>query len=217
MSRRPRPLHVMLAALAVAGVLKAGLALGPEFLPGAARLLEGLPDLSAQAQTATKTGEPKGEPEADSPLTAEATCPTPKEMLDAIALERELLESQKRQLAQRKSEIELAAEKLDIETARLTDLKESIDNLLASVEKSRATDVERLVNLYRNMKPKDAAGIMDELDLEVSVMVLANMTEREAAPIMAQMRPVRARAISKVILERSKLPGDQRLEGLKIR
>jgi flagellar motility protein MotE (MotC chaperone) len=66
------------------------------------------------------------------------------------------------------------------------------------------------------MKPKDAANIMNDLDIEVSVMVLGTMSERNAAPILAGLNPVRARAISKIILERSKLPGDQRLNNLKL-
>ena len=66
------------------------------------------------------------------------------------------------------------------------------------------------------MKPKEAAAIMNDLDIEVSVMVLGSMNERTAAPILANLTPIRARAISKIILERSKLPGDQRLDNLKL-
>ena len=57
---------------------------------------------------------------------------------------------------------------------------------------------------------------MNDLDIEVTVMVLATMKERDVAPIMAAMTPVRARAVSKIILERSKLPGDQKLVNVKL-
>jgi hypothetical protein len=46
-------------------------------------------------------------------------------------------------------------------------------------------------------------------------MVLGTMPERDAAPILANLDIVRAQAISRIILERSKLPGDQRLDNLK--
>jgi flagellar motility protein MotE (MotC chaperone) len=65
------------------------------------------------------------------------------------------------------------------------------------------------------MKPKEAAAIMNDLDIEVTVMVLGTMPERDAAPILANLDIVRAQAISRIILERSKLPGDQRLDNLK--
>jgi flagellar motility protein MotE (MotC chaperone) len=40
------------------------------------------------------------------------------------------------------------------------------------------------------------------------------MKESKAAPILANMSIVRAQAISKIIYERSKLPGDQDLNGI---
>ena len=45
---------------------------------------------------------------------------------------------------------------------------------------------------------------------------IALLTTAHAAPILAQLNRVRARAISRIILERSKLPGDQRLQNLKL-
>jgi flagellar motility protein MotE (MotC chaperone) len=66
------------------------------------------------------------------------------------------------------------------------------------------------------MKPADAARIMDDMDIETTIMVLGTMKPRIAAPILAKMSPVRARAVSKIILERSQLPGDQDLTGIRL-
>ena len=137
-------------------------------------------------------------------------------MLQVITTERAYLEEQKAALARRQAEIDLASEQLQLEQGRLDELKLAVEGLLARVENSQTDDVRRLVALYSNMKPKEAAAIMNDLDIEVSVMVLATMNERTAAPILAGLNPVRARAISKIILERSKLPGDQRLNNLKL-
>jgi flagellar motility protein MotE (MotC chaperone) len=65
------------------------------------------------------------------------------------------------------------------------------------------------------MKPADAARIMEEMDLDVTVAVLGAMAERDAAPILATLTSATARLISKVLLEQSKLPGDQNLAGFK--
>ena len=139
------------------------------------------------------------------------------QMLAAIQKERELLATQKDELAQRRSEVDLAAEKVQVETERLTELKTEVEALLARVEKAKSEDLDRLIGLYGNMKSKDAAAIMNDLDIEVTVMVLGAMPEREAAPIMAAMSPVRVRAVSKILLERSKLPGDQKLDGIRLK
>ena len=84
------------------------------------------------------------------------------------------------------------------------------------IDAARQADVDRLVALYVNMKPREAATIMNDLDIEVAVTVLGAMPERDAAPILAAMNVVRAQAISMIILERSKLPGDQRLDGIRL-
>ena len=97
------------------------------------------------------------------------------------------------------------------------ELKNSIEALLARVEASQTDDLNRLIEFYKNMKPVDAARIIDDLDIETTIMILGEMNPRSAAPIMAKVSAVRARAISKIILERSQLPGDQDLVGIKLK
>jgi flagellar motility protein MotE (MotC chaperone) len=85
------------------------------------------------------------------------------------------------------------------------------------IQDANAQDMTKLVELYRNMKPQVAAGIMDEIDAETAVQVISAMPERDAAQIMGAVSLVRARLITKIILERSKLPADRNLEGLRLR
>ena len=208
-----RPFPTMLIALAVVGSAKLAISVmdtTPK-LPADG----GLFVTSANA-AAPSTPEPKEPTPVGTPAKAEAACEMPEEMLQVITTERAYLEEQKAALARRQAEIDLASEQLQLEQGRLDELKLAVEGLLARVENSQTDDVRRLVALYSNMKPKEAAAIMNDLDIEVSVMVLATMNERTAAPILAGLNPVRARAISKIILERSKLPGDQRLNNLKL-
>ncbi|WP_212522778.1 hypothetical protein [Actibacterium sp. MT2.3-13A] len=203
------PLRLVIVTLALAGAAKTGIAVFDAADPREA------PRETAFVAAASAAA-PSSEAAPPAAPAAARTCETPEEMLGAVQQERALLAAQKEALAQRASEVELAAERLAIETARLEDLKQEVETLLSRVEQAQTADVERLVNLYRNMKPKEAAFIMDDLDIEVSVMVLGTMSERDAAPILASLNPVRARAISKIILERSKLPGDQKLVGVRL-
>ncbi|MDC0739414.1 hypothetical protein N6L24_14090 [Cognatishimia sp. SS12] len=143
-------------------------------------------------------------------------CETPEEVLRALSLERDLIADQRKALDLRESELALAKEKLGIEKAALTELKDSIETLLGKVEAQQTADLDRLIDFYKNMKPAEAANIMDEMDIEVTIMVLGTMNPRIAAPIMAKMSPVRARAVSKIILERGQLPGDQDLNGIRL-
>lgn len=143
-------------------------------------------------------------------------CPIPEEVLQSLTEERDLVEEQQRALDARESEVVLAREKLNIEKEALLELKDSIEGLLKQIEGQQTDDLQRLIAFYQNMKPVDAATIMNELDIEVVILVMGTMKPRLAAPIMAKMTPVRARAVSKIILERSKLPGDQDLNGIRL-
>jgi len=206
-----KPFRLVFVTLALAGLAKTGIALLENTDP-----LQPRPDRAFVA-AAEAAASPETEP-AKAPATrpAAAICETPEEMLAAVKQERDLLAAQKEELDQRASEVALATERVAVETARLGELKQEVEALLTRVEQAHTTDVDRLVNLYRNMKPKEAALIMNDLDIEVAVMVLGTMSERDAAPILARLNPVRAQAISKIILERSKLPGDQKLNGVRL-
>lgn len=141
-------------------------------------------------------------------------CETPEDVLQSLSAERLVLDRQKQELANREAEVALAREKIEIEKAALQELKAAIETLLGKIGSQQSEDLERLVALYQNMKPAEAAAIMNDLDIEVMIMVLGAMQPRVAAPILARMSPVRAGAVSKIILERSKLPGDQNLNGI---
>lgn len=140
----------------------------------------------------------------------------PEELLLAIETEREILSKQKQEARDKTAEAELAMDKVEIETRKLQELKGEITALLDKVQAAQTADLARLVSVYSGMKPAEAAAIMNTLDIEVTVMVLGQMQERKVAPIIAKMNPVRAQAISKIIYERSQLPGDQDLNGIRL-
>ena len=60
------------------------------------------------------------------------------------------------------------------------------------------------------MKPKDAARIFEELDMAVLLDVIERMKERKTAPILAQMNPRRAKAITLELAQRRGLPGKKK-------
>ncbi|MGR3379353.1 MotE family protein [Salipiger abyssi] len=212
-----RPITLLLAGFAVASAAKIGVTLleDPQLVTMSG---QDAPEQTAfvSAASAATSAEPEA-PAAPAPVAKEPeVCEAPEDLLASIRQERDLLDAQKERNAQRSAELDLAAETLAVEQQRLADLKAELEGLLEKVEAAHTADVDRLVSLYRNMKPKDAAAIMNDLDIEVSVMVLGTMNERDAAPILAALNPVRARAISQIILERSKLPGDQRLDDIRL-
>ncbi|KFE35678.1 MotE family protein [Thioclava atlantica] len=209
---KSRSLQVLVGALLLSGGAKLVTSLPSGMIPFPDSLLPAALASGAEKESATAALASTGKLS-----TAPGACsPTPEELLMSVRQERDLLADQKKKLDARSAEIELAKQGLDTQSKHLTELKDKVTTLLDKVEKSHTEDVDRLVSIYKNMKPAAAAAIMNDLDIEVTVMVLATMKEREVAPIMAEMNPVRARAVSKIILERSKLPGDQKLVNVKL-
>ncbi len=209
-----RPLRYVIGTLAIASITKLALSVASQSEPLPLAAKDYAPSFFVGAASAASDAEEGAE--ADAASTACVATDTPEEMLAAINAERKLLEDQRTALAQRRSEIDLANETLVIETARLDELKQEVEALLERANTAHVADVDRLVALYSNMKPRDAAAIMNDLDLEVTITVLGTMPERSAAPILATLNPVRARALSLILLERSKLPGDRRLDRIRL-
>ncbi|MPQ95075.1 MotE family protein [Thioclava sp. JE_KL1] len=205
-----RPLQVLVGVLLLSGGAKLATSLPSDMIPFPDSLLQAALASGAEKDAAAT-------PARDASADATGGCgPTPEDLLMSVRQERDLLAEQKKKLDARSAEIELAKQGLDTQSQHLTELKDKVTKLLDKVDKSHSDDVDRLVSIYKNMKPAAAASIMNDLDIEVTVMVLATMKERDVAPIMAEMNPVRARAVSKIILERSKLPGDQKLVNVKL-
>ncbi|MCU4654316.1 hypothetical protein N8I71_15860 [Roseibacterium sp. SDUM158016] len=144
-------------------------------------------------------------------------CTSSEEVFAVVERERTLLAEQRADLDERRATLDLAREQLDLEADRLAAVRDEIDALLARVEEAQTADLERLVRIYRNMAPEEAAAILDDLDMETTVMVLGTMPERAAAPILANLDPMRARALSRIFLERSKLPADQDFSNIRLR
>ena len=204
----PRLPTMVMIGLGTLAALKGGAMVLPDVMVRVAA--------SGQAQAAAPTADaPPPATAADLPFDA-PVCADADSIVAAIAEERALLTQQRADLADREAQAMLAEDSLRAERERLDTLRAQIETQVQKVETAYGHDLSKLVALYQNMKPEIAAGIMDDMDLETAVLTLSAMPERDAAQILGSVSIARARTISKVILERSRLPGDQNLTGLKV-
>jgi len=56
------------------------------------------------------------------------------------------------------------------------------------------------------MKPKAAAKVFEEMDMDVLLDVVERMNERKVAPILALVTPTRAKEITFELAQRRELP-----------
>ena len=67
-----------------------------------------------------------------------------------------------------------------------------------TAEKKRVT---KLARLYNDMKPADAAKVMETLDIDLCIAILQRMDESNAAKVMTAFEPGRAAEITQIIYE----------------
>lgn len=139
------------------------------------------------------------------------------EMLAGIKAEQGAILSRQEALNIREADLDLARATLLREREDLEALRKKLEELLVEVKSGHEDDLTKLVQIYSKMKPVQAGPIIGQLDLEVATMIVAEMKEAVSGPILGNMDPERARLITKLIYERSQLPGDQKPVVVKIK
>ncbi len=129
------------------------------------------------------------------------------DLLMRLSERRTEIERRASELDRRRVLLEAAEKRIDEKVAELEILKLSIEDLMAQHGEKEEQQLNSLVTIYENMKPKDAARIFGELDMVVLLDVIERMKERKVAPILAAMNPKRAKAITIELAQRRDFPG----------
>jgi len=128
------------------------------------------------------------------------------DVLQQLAKRREALELRARQLDEREALIQAAEQRMDQKMAELRALQAMVEDLLKKRSDEQEAELKSLVKVYENMKPKDAAQVFEEMDMDVLLDVVERMSERKAAPILALVTPTRAKEITFELASRKELP-----------
>lgn len=73
-------------------------------------------------------------------------------------------------------------------------------------EDEEARTYDQLARIYQSMKPKKAAVVFEQLDLDVQIAVARRMRERAIAQILAAMTPAAAARVSMALAGRTPAP-----------
>ena len=179
--------------------------------------------IDAGSQSAAQTA-PVGAPAADAAAppsaaaaetsAAAATAPkdpfayTDEEMivLQSLTARRGELDAREAQIAEREALLAAAENRMDEKTAELKALQDSIQGLVVQHDEQEQAQFKSLVKIYENMKPKDAAKIFEQLEMDVLLEVVGRMREQKVAPILAQMQPTKAKDVTFELAQRRQLP-----------
>lgn len=128
------------------------------------------------------------------------------ELLQKLAERREELDKRGRELDMREGLLQAAEARIDKKIGELKTLQSAIDALIKKHSEQEEARMASLVKIYENMKPKDAARIFEQLDMPILLDVVERMSERKIAPIMAEMNPAKAKAVTSELALRRQLP-----------
>jgi flagellar motility protein MotE (MotC chaperone) len=99
-----------------------------------------------------------------------------------------------------------AEQKIDARIVELNAVKGEVETMLGQLDEKEQAEVDRLVQVYSAMRPRDAAAVFTTLSDDVRLPVAAAMRPRALAAIMAQMPPAAARELTEKLANRNSRP-----------
>lgn len=154
------------------------------------------PAPSAPAEAAPAPGKPAEKPYDPMQMSAEEIAE-----LQQLAQRRTELDKRAAELREREVLMQAAEKRIDEKIARLQALEKSIQGVVKTQDDQENTRLQSLAHMYEQMKPMEAARILDQLDVPVVLTMLSRMREQKAAPILATMDPAKAKAVTLALTE----------------
>jgi flagellar motility protein MotE (MotC chaperone) len=127
------------------------------------------------------------------------------EVLQQLAKRRDELAARERTLKDREQLLQATEQRLAAQVKQFQELKAELEGLTAQQKNGADGNLRRLVAIYEAMKPDEAARIFDTMESSVLLEVAGRMAERRLAPVLAQMTPARAQALTIAMANQSPL------------
>ncbi len=150
-------------------------------------------------QAPAPASEPAAAPAADADR---AFSPGELEALGDLVRRREELDKRQSEIETREALLQAAEKRVQQQIEELKALQAKIDTAIKSYDETEQARRASLVRMFQNMKPTEAARIFEQMELPVLLEIVEAMNERRAAPILAQMNPVRAQQVTSELARR---------------
>lgn len=124
-------------------------------------------------------------------------------MLEHLKSREKLVLEREGMLADRIQTLKIAEERIEARLAALVAAEEELARTVDIADRAAEDDVARLITLYENMKPKDAAPLFEEMAPEFAAGFLSKMRPDAAAAVLAALDPKKAYSISVIIAGRN--------------
>ena len=116
---------------------------------------------------------------------------------------RKELDTRSRELEMRENLLKATEKRLDAKLAELKDLEARVNAAMGTRDKAEADRFKSIVSMYENMKSKDAARILERLDMKIQVEVTGSIKPAKMSEILAQMTPEAAERLTVELARRA--------------
>lgn len=157
------------------------------------------PEQLAQATEPAKS-------EDDKPLDPVLFTRSEIELLQDLSKRRKELDAREQTVIQKEGLLTAAEDRIDKKIVELQKVRTEIEGLIKTYNEQEEEEIKGLVQIYEKMKPKDAARIFDELDMDILLKVFDRMKASKSASLLANMRPQKAKEVTSRIAERRTIP-----------
>lgn len=138
------------------------------------------------------------ESEADKPADAAAQ-DKPAEEAQEPSFNARQHEARMEELRRRELGLKELEASIDAKLKRLAELEAKLQKMLEEADVLKDEKLRHLVDVYSNMKAKQAAEVLETLDQEIAVKILAGMRGRQAGEILTNVQPEKAAKLSEAL------------------
>lgn len=149
-------------------------------------------------------GNPIAQPEAAvTSATDEPAAKGPEVLLKELGRQRADLAARDSDLDAREKKLKMLQRRMEKRLQELREARDRLQQTAALVNDAAGKDVERLAQMYQQMKPKQAAQIFDQMAPSFAAGFLSQMRPDAAALVMANMQADKAYAVSLMLAGRN--------------
>ena len=124
-------------------------------------------------------------------------------ILQELAERREALDLRNKEIDKKVIQLKVTEEEINNKLAQLQAYEKKLRSLMQEYSAKEKERLDSLVKLYASMKPRDAARILNTLDIEVSTALVREMKPSASSAILSQMEASKAKAITDALIGNS--------------
>lgn len=114
----------------------------------------------------------------------------------SVSKEMAQIREKKEKLAQKEKDLKSLEKEVNQKLERLKELQANLQKMLDEANVMKNKKIKHLVDVYSNMKPKQAAQVLETLNQDIAVKILAGMRGRTAGEILSYVQADKAATLS---------------------